>query len=71
MGLELDQLTADVKANTDVEASAIALIQGLAAKIDAAKTDPAALTALSASLKSSAAALADAVTANTPAATPA
>ena len=65
---DLTSLTAQVKTNTDVEQSAIVLIQGIAAQLAAAKTDPAAIQALSDSLNASAASLADAVTANTPAA---
>ncbi len=71
MSTELDTLTAQVTANTTVEGSAIVLIQGLASQIAAAGTDPAKLSALSASLKVSADALAAAITANTPAAPPA
>jgi len=66
MSKELDDLAAQVSANTDVEASALALIQGLAAQLTAAGTDPAKLNALRSSLNSSAAALAAAVAANTP-----
>jgi hypothetical protein len=65
---ELDDLTAQVKANADVEASAVILINGIAARITAAGTDPAKLSALTASLKSSDDTLAAAVVANTPAA---
>ena len=65
MSLELDALTAQVQATTDIELSAITLIQGLAAQIAALKTDPAALQALSDSLKISADNLAAAITANT------
>ena len=68
MSAQLDALTAQVKANTDVEASAIVLIKGLADQIAAVKTDPVALQALSDSLKASAGTLSDAITANTPAA---
>jgi len=68
MSKELDDLTLQVKANTDAEESAIALINGIAARIAAAGTDPAALTALTASLKTDADQLAAAVLANTPAA---
>jgi len=71
MSAELDALTVQVAANTTVEQSAITLIQGLATQIAALKNDPAAITALSASLKNSADALAAAITANTPAAPPA
>jgi len=72
MTTELDQLRASVAANTSVTASALALIQGFKAQLDAAMTDPndvaGALTALSASLDASDTALAAAVAANTPAA---
>ena len=67
MGVELDNLTAQVKANTEVEASAVVLLKGLAAQIEAIKTDPVALQGLSDSLKASADQLAEAVVANTPA----
>lgn len=68
MSVELDALTAQVAANTTIEESAITLIQGLKAKLDAAGTDPAALKALSDSLGAEDQKLADAITANTPAA---
>lgn len=66
---ELDDLKAKVAANTTVIASAITLLQGLKAKLDAAIAagDPAALTALSAELGAQDQALADAIIANTPA----
>lgn len=64
---ELDDLTAQVAANESVEASAILLIQGIAARIEAAGVDPAKLADLSSSLKTSADALSAAVVANTPA----
>lgn len=66
----LDDLTAQVAANRSVIDSALALINGIAARITAAGTDPAALAALTASLKSEDDALAAAVAANTPAASP-
>lgn len=62
----LDDLTAQVAANKTVIDSALALINGIAARITAAGTDPAALAALTTSLKSEDDALAAAVTANTP-----
>lgn len=65
---ELDALTAQVHASDDVAASALVLINGIAARLAAAATDPAALTALSAELKTNSDALAAAVVANTPAA---
>jgi cell division septum initiation protein DivIVA len=66
MSVQLDTLTTQVKANTDVEASAVILLKGLADQIAAAKTDPVALQTLSDSLKSSADQLAAAVIENTP-----
>ena len=88
--VDLTNLTAQVKANTDVEAlpvaqfpldalrflftphlveaSAIVLLNGLSAQIASLKNDPVALQALADQLKTSSSALADAITANTPAA---
>jgi hypothetical protein len=74
MSAELDALTAEVARNTSVEASAAALIQGIADQLAAAiaaGADPAALTALTQQLSGSADALAAAVAANTPAPAPA
>jgi len=68
MSKELDDLTAQVKSNSEVEASALTLINGIAARITAASTDPAALKALTDELKAKDDQLAAAVTANTPAA---
>lgn len=68
MSAELDALTAQVKANSDLLDSATTLINGIAARIIAAGTDPAALQALTDELKAKDASLAAAVTANTPAA---
>jgi hypothetical protein len=64
----LDDLKAQVAANTAVETSAVTLIQGIAQQLkDAiAAGDPVALTALADQLHTSAASLADAITANTP-----
>jgi predicted chitinase len=67
----LAALQAQVAQNTTIEASAVTLIQGLAAQIAAAGTDSAALAALTTNLNASATALAAAITANTPAAPPA
>lgn len=64
---ELDDLTVQVKKNEEVEAAAVVLIQGIAAKLEAAKSDPIKIQALSNELKTSADALAAAVVANTPA----
>ena len=65
---DLTVLTTQVKANTDAEASAILLLQGLSAQIEALKNDPVALQALADELKVSQEALAAAIIANTPAA---
>lgn len=69
MAGELDALRLQVEQNNTVIGSAITLLQGLKAALDAAiaSGDPAALTALSASLGATDAALAAAITANTPA----
>ena len=66
MSKEMDDLTAQVAAQTTVEQSAITLIEGLAAQLAAAGTDPAKLAALTTQLKTSADALSAAITANTP-----
>ena len=66
---DLTQLTADVTANGNAVQSAITLLQGLKAALDAAGTDPTKLAALSTQLEASTTALANAVVANTPAAT--
>jgi hypothetical protein len=67
----LQALMTQVAANTSVEASAVTLIQGIAAQLTAAlaNSDDAALPALVASLNTSASALGAAVAANTPAPT--
>jgi hypothetical protein len=64
----LDQLTADVAAETTLDASVEALLTTLVAEVKAAGTDPVALKALTDQLEANAAALQAAVTANTPAA---
>lgn len=64
----LVDLTAAVTENTSVDQSAITLLNDLAAKLDAAATDPAAVAALAADIRASSADLAAAVVANTPAA---
>jgi ATP/maltotriose-dependent transcriptional regulator MalT len=61
-------LRAQVAANTQVVQSALTLVQGLVAQLEAAKTDPVALDQVIADLKASDTALAAAVAANTPAA---
>lgn len=70
MAGELATLQTQVAQNTNVEQSAITLLQGLKQALDdaIASNNPQALTDLSTSLGTSAAALAAAITANTPAA---
>jgi len=70
MAGELDALKAQVARNTEVEESAILLLNGLKEKLDAAIAagDPAALQALSDALGAETDKLAAAVAANTPAA---
>lgn len=63
----IDDLTAQVAANSTVIGSALTLIQGLAAALAAAGTDPVKLAALQATLKQNDDDLAAAVAANTPA----
>lgn len=67
MSQQLDDLTAQVAANTQVEASAIQLIQGLVQRLNDAGTDPAKLEALKTELATSAQSLGAAIAANTPA----
>jgi len=64
----LQDLQAAVAAEDTVVDSAIALLQGLAAQIAALKPNQAAIDALAADVTAKTQALADAVTANTPAA---
>lgn len=64
---DLTELQQQVQENTQVEASAITLLNGLAQQIADLKDDPQALQALSDQLKSSGDALAAAIAANTPA----
>lgn len=68
MSKELDDLAAAVEADTAVDQSAITLLEGLKAQLDAAGTDRVKLKALSDSLGANQAKLAAAVAANTPAA---
>ena len=70
MGQELDTLTTEVSETATVIDSAVVLLKGLKAALDAAGTDPAKLAALSASLDSKQSELAAAIAENTPAATP-
>lgn len=62
----LDDLTTQVKANTDAEASAVLLLNQLHTLLVAAGTDPVKLKALSDDLAASATNLAAAIVANTP-----
>jgi len=71
MPADLTDLTNQVAKNTDVSNSAITLIQGLAAQLQAAVNDPAAIQAIVDSLNASDTSLAAAVAANTPGASPA
>lgn len=66
MANELETLTAEVAETKTVMASAVTLLQGLKAKLDAAGTDATKLAALSAELDTNTNALAEAITANTP-----
>ena len=71
MSAQLDALTAQVTQNTTVEASAVTLINGIAAQISSAVAaaqagDATALATLATELQTSATALAAAVAANTP-----
>ncbi len=70
MASQLDVLQAAVTRNTDVDSSAVQLLQGLSAQLAAMKNDPVAIQALADSMNSSSDALAAAVIANTPAANP-
>ena len=67
MSIEMDNLTAQVKANSDLLDSATTLINGIADRITAAGVDPVALSALTTELKAKDDVLATAVAANTPA----
>lgn len=68
MSQELIDLQAAVTAENTVIDSAITLLTGLKAALDAAGTDPVALKALSDEIGAKTASLAGAVAANTPAA---
>jgi hypothetical protein len=65
---DLSNITAAVQATTDVEQSAILLLNNLSAQLTAAATDPAAVQALADQLTAKSGELAAAITANTPAA---
>lgn len=66
MAGELDALATQVQKNTDVEASAVTVLNQLKALLDAAGTDPVKLKALSDQLGGSADALAAAIANDTP-----
>jgi hypothetical protein len=70
MAADLDTLKASVQQTTDLEQSAITLITGLAEALRAAQAanDPAALQSIIDTMDTQAAALAQAISANTPAA---
>lgn len=70
MANQLDDLTAKVAANGTVIGSAVTLLQGLKAQLDAAGTDPVKLKALSDQIGTQDDQLAAAIAANTPGATP-
>lgn len=70
MSVEFDNLTTQVKANSEVLDSAIVLINGIADRITAAGVDPVKLNALTTELKAKDEALAAAVAANTVASPP-
>ena len=65
MSAALDTLKVQVERNTQVDQSAITLIQGIAQQLQELKDDPAAIEALSNELQASADALSAAVSANT------
>ena len=66
MTLELEELQKQVAENTNLEQSAIQLIEGIADQLEAAKDDPEKIAELTASLKGTATALAAAIAENTP-----
>lgn len=64
MTVELENLKLVVAQVVDVQESAIVLIEGIAAQLEAIKDDPAAISALAADLTATSAALAAAIDAN-------
>ena len=66
MSIEMDELRAEVAANTEGDASAILLIQRMADKIDELANNPAELRAFAAELRASRERLASSVFENTP-----
>ena len=71
MSKELEELSAKVAANNSLIGSAVALINGISARIAAAADDPVALKGLSDELAAKDVELATAIAANTPVAAPA
>lgn len=67
MSEAVDKLKAAVEANTNATQSVVTLVQTLAQQIKDASDDPAQVVALADSLMQNTQAIADAVTANTPA----
>lgn len=67
---ELDALRAEISRNTSVSQSAVMLLQGVAQKIEASKTDPNAIQQLVDELRTNTDSLAQAVAQNTPAEQP-
>jgi len=65
--MSIDELKAKVDAETTVNKSAIALLNGLAAQLREIATDPAKVQALADQLDANTKELSEAVTANTPA----
>lgn len=68
INMTLDQLQQKVQRNTEVSASAVTLIQGIAQQLRDAQGNPALIAQLADQLDQSANTLAEAVTANTPSA---
>lgn len=68
MANTLDDVQAQVALDKEIDSSAVKLIEGLVAKLAAAQGDPAQIAQILADMKANSAALAAAVTANTPAA---
>jgi seryl-tRNA(Sec) selenium transferase len=64
MSKELDDLEVAVTENTTLDGSIVELVSGLAAQIEALKTDPVKLQALATSLRTSSAAISAAIQAN-------
>jgi chromosome segregation ATPase len=62
----LDDIELAVTENTTLDGSIVEMVNGLAAQIEALKTDPVKLAALATSLRASSAAITAAILANTP-----